>query len=209
MTSAESPSSSDVLDGIPDDYDPAALAEKKAKELSNPALFKFMSFLQDGGKSLPTEEVTVFTALGTQLEIQTSVIRKGQLLAEAKQAASDAYNLDVKEWSHQALGTVGDLPAPDAADEKYLAATYLTQEYHDLDPKIAELQSRLYDSRIVFTIKGIAPRIMQVIDSNLTRYRSKLVAAETETSLLNEMFDMRRLVLLTSAAVVKFEAPAW
>lgn len=202
----EAPDTYQALAGIGADYDPSALAEEKAKELSNPALFNFMKFLQDGGKSLPTEEVMVFSDLGAALDMQAAKIDNINIVAEADKTAKITFAAAMREYEAAALGTISDPEPPDKNDPKY--AQYLPDKYFENVNKIEQLQDKLYESRILFQVKGIAPRVLQIIESNLAKYRDALVAKETPTEVINRLYDLRKVVLLTSSCVVSYKVPA-
>lgn len=203
MTSPiEFPDTSQALAGIGADYDPATLAEKKAEELSNPAMFSFIKFLQDGGKSLPTEEVMVFSDLGAALDIQAAKVDNQNITEDAGKTSRIAFEAALSAYDEGA--TITDAP-PDPKDAKY--QLYFPDRYFDNIKKIEGLQDRLYESRIVFQIKGIAPRVLQIIEANLAKYRARLIAEKTPIETVDRLYDMRKTVLLASSSIQSYSVP--
>lgn len=205
MTSPiEVPDVSAALAGIPEDYDPVAIAETKAKELSNPALFKFMSFLQDGGKTLPTEEVIVYTDLGTALSIQGLKMDNMNMESAAVNTSRLAFDAAMQEYQ-EGSGTIADPPLPTKDEERF--GVFLPNRFYENIKKMEELQDKLYESRINFQVKGIPPRVLQVIEANLAKYRDKLVIDKNSPETINRLYDLRKVVLLMAACVVSYRVP--
>jgi hypothetical protein len=193
---------SQALVGINADYDPAALAEAKAKELADPATFNFIKFLQDGGKTLPTEEVIVYSDLGAALDMQAAKLDNQNITEEAGKTARIAFEAAMSEYVRS--NSIADVE-PDPEDPKY--QIFLPDTYYANVKKIEALQDQLFESRIVLQIKGIPPRVLQIIEANLAKYRSKLTEEKYSKETIDRLYDMRKVVLLAASSVQSYSVP--
>lgn len=179
-------------------------ATAKSDKLLDPKTFGFLDFIRKGGETLPTEEVVVFTDLETALRITGLTAARARLVELANLQAEQKYQQALLD-TNDAEGTIAYV-IPDRDAEEYQPV--LPPQYEESAQQIADLNDRLWESRVVLTLKGIAPRWLKVIEDKMHTFRRSLNELKLPQDEVARVFNEKRTNELVAASLKSYSVPA-
>jgi len=165
----------------------AAIA--KVEELSDPAVLSFLSYIENEGLIMPEEELTFFLDLRSSAEAD----RLRAELEGSQLSGMSQYQKAIADWDESSPHSVSDV-APVPSDFGVLDAG-------ETQAKIEELTAKVYESRIIFKLRGASPKDQRALDEAITNEARSLPEDQRAAYTSERMADELAALSIQSVSI--------